>query len=90
VVTIKLLFPLKPPGKTARPFLLRVVKMPALPLRSVRMRQNSEGRRRTSIEGGNRRMYRGGSGEATVWLHGILSQLGMILSNQEIYGRDYE
>ena len=54
------------------------------------MWQNSKGRRWTSIEGGNRGMYRDGLEEATVWLHSILSQLGMILSNQEIYGRDYE
>jgi hypothetical protein len=36
--------------------------MPALKHRATRMRQNSEGRRRTSLEGGNRGLYWGVSG----------------------------
>jgi hypothetical protein len=41
--------------------------MPALPLRADRLRQNSGGRRRTSLEGGNRGMRSGDSGWDTVY-----------------------
>jgi hypothetical protein len=50
-------------------------QMPALTHSPAGKQQNSEGRRRTSLEGGNRGMYRGGSGQATCYgdLSGFLS-----------------
>jgi hypothetical protein len=41
--------------------------MPALYLRAVGTRQNSEGRRRTSLKGGNRGIRSGESGSATAY-----------------------